>query len=75
MSFSVLDDVGTAFGPGSREVEDVLRQLDVTLGTLIAHLDAKVGRANYVLALSADHGVAPIPVPPKGGTHRDRGCA
>ena len=67
VSFSVLDDVGHSFGPESREIEDVLRQLDVTLGTLIAHLDAKVGRANYVLALSADHGVAPIPVPPRGG--------
>ena len=32
VSFSVLDDVGHAFGPESREVEDVLRQLDVTLG-------------------------------------------
>jgi predicted AlkP superfamily pyrophosphatase or phosphodiesterase len=67
VSFSVLDEVGHGFGPESREIEDVLRQLDVTLGTLIAHLDAKVGRANYVLALSADHGVAPIPVPPRGG--------
>ena len=67
VSFSVLDDVGHAYGPESREVEDILRQLDVTLGTLIAHLDAKVGRANYVLALSADHGVAPMPVPPRGG--------
>jgi predicted AlkP superfamily pyrophosphatase or phosphodiesterase len=67
VSFSVLDDAGHSFGPDSREVEDILRQLDVTLGTLIAHLDAKVGRANYVLALSADHGVAPIPVPPRGG--------
>ena len=67
VSFSVLDDVGHSFGPESREIEDVLRQLDVTLGTLITHLDAKVGRANYALALSADHGVAPIPVPPRGG--------
>jgi predicted AlkP superfamily pyrophosphatase or phosphodiesterase len=67
VSFSVLDDVGHSFGPDSREIEDVLRQLDVTLGTLIAHLDAKVGRANYVLALSADHGVAPMPIPPRGG--------
>jgi predicted AlkP superfamily pyrophosphatase or phosphodiesterase len=67
VSFSVLDDVGHSFGPDSREVEDVLRQLDVTLGSLIAHLDARVGRANYVLALSADHGVAPIPTPPRGG--------
>lgn len=67
VSFSVLDDVGHSFGPESREIEDILRQLDVTLGTLIAHLDAKVGRANYVLALSADHGVAPMPIPPRGG--------
>jgi arylsulfatase A-like enzyme len=67
VSFSVLDDVGHGFGPDSREVEDVLRQLDVTLGALIAHLDAKVGRANYALALSADHGIAPMPVPPRGG--------
>jgi arylsulfatase A-like enzyme len=67
ISFSVLDDVGHAFGPESREVEDILRQLDVTLGALIAHLDATVGRANYTLALSADHGVAPMPVPPRGG--------
>ncbi len=67
VSFSVLDDVGHAFGPESREIEDVLRQLDVTLGTLIEHLDARVGRANYVLALSADHGVAPIALPPRGG--------
>src|SRR6185436_16517627 len=32
ISFSVLDDVGHNFGPDSREIEDVLRQLDVTLG-------------------------------------------
>ena len=67
ISFSVLDDVGHSFGPDSREIEDVLRQLDATLGALIAHLDAKVGRGKYVLAFSADHGVAPMPVPPRGG--------
>ena len=67
ISFSTLDDVGHFFGPDSREIEDVLRQLDGTLGALIAHLDARVGRANYVLALSADHGVAPIAVAPRGG--------
>lgn len=67
VSFSVLDDVGHSFGPDSREIEEVLRQLDITLGSLIAHLDAKIGRANYVLALSADHGVAPIPIAPRGG--------
>ena len=62
ISFSATDFVGHAFGPESREVEDTVARLDDTLGALIAHLDAKVGRANYVLALSGDHGVAPIPV-------------
>jgi predicted AlkP superfamily pyrophosphatase or phosphodiesterase len=67
ISFSVLDEVGHSFGPESREIEDVLRQLDATLRSLIVHLDAKVGRANYMLALSADHGVAPIAIAPRGG--------
>jgi hypothetical protein len=67
ISFSALDEVGHSFGPESREIEDVLRQLDVVLQRLIEHLDAKVGRANYMLALSADHGVAPIAVAPLGG--------
>jgi predicted AlkP superfamily pyrophosphatase or phosphodiesterase len=60
VSFSTLDDVGHAFGPDSREVEEILRQLDTTLGELLAKLDATVGRANYVLGFSADHGVAPF---------------
>lgn len=67
ISFSVLDDVGHSFGPESREVEEVLRQLDVTLGTLIERLDSQVGRDNYVLSLSADHGVAPIALAPRSG--------
>jgi hypothetical protein len=67
ISFSTLDEAGHGFGPQSREIEDILRQLDMTLQRLIAHLDAKVGRANYMLALSADHGVAPIAVAPLGG--------
>jgi len=56
-----LDYVGHAFGPRSREIQDVLVRLDKDLGELFAHLDQKVGRGNYVVALSADHGVVPIP--------------
>jgi predicted AlkP superfamily pyrophosphatase or phosphodiesterase len=61
VSFSALDLVGHSFGPRSHEVQDVLARLDRTLGALLAHLDRSVGRRNYVLALTADHGVAPIP--------------
>ncbi len=61
VSFSALDYAGHAFGPRSHEVQDVLAHLDRTLGALFDRLDKKIGRGNYVVAFSADHGVAPIP--------------
>lgn len=61
ISFSALDKVGHDFGPDSHEVQDVLIHLDRELGALLAKLDTDVGRANYVVALTADHGVAPVP--------------
>jgi predicted AlkP superfamily pyrophosphatase or phosphodiesterase len=61
VSFSALDSVGHKFGPRSHEVQDLLARLDVTIGRLLDHLDARVGRGKYVVALSADHGVAVIP--------------
>lgn len=60
VSFSALDLAGHDFGPRSHEVQDVLARLDRTVGSLLAHLDRRVGRQNYVLALTADHGVAPV---------------
>ena len=67
VSFSALDLVGHGFGPESREVEDMLRQLDDTIGALVDHLDAKVGRGNWVLGFSSDHGVAQIAYLHDGG--------
>src|ERR1700719_4034778 len=61
ISYSSVDYVGHEFGPRSREIQDILVRLDKDLGNLFAHLDQKVGRGNYVVALSADHGVVPIP--------------
>lgn len=61
VSFTGLDRVGHKFGPRSQEVRDHLARLDVTLGALFEHLDRAVGRERYVVALSADHGVTPIP--------------
>jgi predicted AlkP superfamily pyrophosphatase or phosphodiesterase len=62
VSYSSVDYVGHAFGPRSREIQDVLVRLDRDLGELFAHLDRKLGRGNYVVGFTADHGVAPIPV-------------
>src|SRR6202158_4000042 len=61
VSYSSVDYVGHEFGPRSREIQDVLIRLDKGLGELFAHLDQKVGRGNYVVAFSADHGVVPVP--------------
>jgi predicted AlkP superfamily pyrophosphatase or phosphodiesterase len=61
IGFSSLDNVGHAYGPRSHEVQDTLARLDATLGELLDTLDAVVGRDRYVVALSADHGVAPVP--------------
>jgi predicted AlkP superfamily pyrophosphatase or phosphodiesterase len=61
IAYSPLDYAGHAFGPRSWEVQDILVQLDKDLADLFTHLDKTVGRGNYVVALSADHGVAPIP--------------
>jgi predicted AlkP superfamily pyrophosphatase or phosphodiesterase len=61
LSFSALDLVGHDFGPDSHEVQDVLAHLDVTLERLFTFLDSRVGRGRYVVALSADHGVASVP--------------
>jgi len=61
VSYSSPDYVGHEFGPRSLEIQDVLARLDRDLGELFAHLDKTVGRENYVVALSADHGVVPIP--------------
>ena len=67
ISFSSLDSVGHSYGPRSHEIQDMLVRLDITLGKLLDRLDKKVGAGNYVLAFSADHGVADLPEQTTGG--------
>jgi predicted AlkP superfamily pyrophosphatase or phosphodiesterase len=61
ISFSSTDYVGHLFGPSSLESEDNLLRLDRTLAGLFKFVDQKVGLANTVIVLSADHGAAEIP--------------
>src|ERR1700686_5064314 len=61
VSYSSVDYIGHEFGPHSWEIQDILVRLDNDLADLLAHLDKKVGRRNYIVALSADHGVVPVP--------------
>jgi hypothetical protein len=61
VSFSSNDAIGHTWGPDSQEVLDVTLRTDRVIERLLAALDAKVGRGRYVLALTADHGVCPLP--------------
>lgn len=58
---SNTDYVGHTFGPDSREVQEMYRACDTTLANLIEELDHRVGREHYVLIVTSDHGVCPIP--------------
>ncbi|MFI5133569.1 MAG: alkaline phosphatase family protein [Chitinophagales bacterium] len=61
VSFSTPDYVGHTFGPNSIEEEDTYLRLDKELGDLLDFLDAKVGKDQYIVFLTADHGVAHVP--------------
>jgi predicted AlkP superfamily pyrophosphatase or phosphodiesterase len=61
ISLSNCDYVGHAQGPDSHEMLDLLVNVDRYLGELFIYLDNNVGKENYVIALSADHAVCPLP--------------
>jgi predicted AlkP superfamily pyrophosphatase or phosphodiesterase len=63
VSFSSHDYVGHAFGPNSREMEEMTVAEDRVLSRLFNFLEQKVpgGLQNVVIAFTADHGVAPSP--------------
>jgi len=61
ISFSTPDIVGHSFGPYSVELEDVYIRLDLEIGKLIKELEAKVGKDEFVIFLTADHAVVPVP--------------
>jgi predicted AlkP superfamily pyrophosphatase or phosphodiesterase len=61
VSFSSPDYIGHSYGPNSIETEDGFLRLDKELGSLLDFLDAKVGKGQYTVFLTADHGVANTP--------------
>ncbi|HEX3315579.1 MAG TPA: alkaline phosphatase family protein [Gemmataceae bacterium] len=61
MSFSSNDLVGHCWGPDSQEVMDITLRSDLVMKKLLDLLDTTVGKGKYVIAMSADHGVCPLP--------------
>jgi hypothetical protein len=52
------DYVGHLFGPNSIETEDTYLRLDQDLASFFSELDLKIGRGNWLVFLTADHGAA-----------------
>lgn len=61
LSISSTDYIGHTYGPNSIEVEDTYYRLDKDLGDFLVYLDKQLGKGNYLVFLTSDHGVAHIP--------------
>jgi predicted AlkP superfamily pyrophosphatase or phosphodiesterase len=61
ISFSSPDYIGHQFGPHSIEVQDNYLRFDKDLALLITFLEKNLGKDNFLLFLTADHGAAQNP--------------
>ncbi len=61
ISLSANDSIGHQFGPDSDLARQMALSLDHDLDAFFAWLDKSIGLKNVWLALTADHGVAPVP--------------
>lgn len=61
IGLSATDPIGHFYGPESHESIDSLLRLDAALGRFLAFLDEQLGRGRVLVALTADHGVLPLP--------------
>ncbi len=61
ISFSSTDYVGHKYGVNSKEVQDTYLRLDEDLARLFKALDKKVGKEEYTVFLTADHGAVEVP--------------
>jgi predicted AlkP superfamily pyrophosphatase or phosphodiesterase len=76
ISLSTTDAVGHRFGPDSREIHDQVLRLDRYLGAFFDSLYAMRDSTRIVVALTADHAVAPFTqvrsrYPNQGAGHAD----
>lgn len=69
VGISQPDKMGHYYGPDSHEMMDSIIRLDAELARFFGALDERVGRGNYVVVLTADHGVAPLPERVQGMHH------
>jgi predicted AlkP superfamily pyrophosphatase or phosphodiesterase len=58
ISLSATDYIGHQYGPDAIEIEDTYLRLDKDIADFLSYLDNRLGKGNYLLFLSADHGAA-----------------
>jgi len=63
LNYKAADFVGHKYGPDSNELRVTLGEMDRQLVRMLSALEAKVGD-NYLLAVTADHGMPPEPLSP-----------
>lgn len=61
ISLSANDILGHKVGPDSPQMRSMALELDRSLAVFFGFLGHQIGLANVWIALSADHGVAPLP--------------
>jgi predicted AlkP superfamily pyrophosphatase or phosphodiesterase len=61
ISLSANDILGHQVGPDSPQMRSMALELDTSLAEFFGFLGHQIGMANVWMALSADHGVAPLP--------------
>ena len=63
LSFSATDYVGHRCGPHAQETLDMYVRLDRELERFFTALDKKLGRSNWTVFITSDHGAAAVPSP------------
>ncbi len=61
ISYSSTDYIGHSFGINSKEIEDTYIRLDKDLERLFNYLDKTLGKKQYTLFLTSDHGAVQSP--------------
>ncbi len=61
LSVSAIDLVGHVYGPDAPQTRDAILRADRNLAEFLGFLEQRIGLRHVWIALSTDHGVAPIP--------------
>jgi len=57
IAFTATEEIGNNFGSLSKEIQDTYTRLDFEIGFLIEYLENTIGKNNFLLIISSNHGV------------------